>query len=112
MKAFKKDNKIIFKDTLSKCINNLNEIVSKIEDKNNDIFPTSEISNFIKNCNQAIKESDNIQIPEDFLEFVKNKKEVLRYFTKKAEEEQEKNRLINQRKMIIKDFKNDISKFL
>lgn len=102
MKAFKKENKIIFKNSLTKCINDLKLIIRKIEDKNNEIFPTNELSSFLKNCNNIVEETDNKKIPIDYLEFVRENKEVLRYFKEKNDEYKKQDGISKSRKVWVR----------
>lgn len=112
MKAFKKDEKIIFKNSLANCINDLNKIISKIEDKNNEIFPYVEINKFLKNCEQSVDEADDIKIPKEYLDYVIENKEVLGYFKEKDLKADEAEDVALSRKEVISKYKEGIEDIL
>jgi hypothetical protein len=112
MKAFKKENKIIFKNSLANCINDLKKIISKIEDKNNEIFPYAEINNFIKNCEQSVLETDDIKIPKEYLDYVIENKEVSGYFEEKDLKANEAEDIALSRKEVINKYKEGIQDIL
>ncbi|WUR02993.1 uncharacterized protein VNE69_03206 [Vairimorpha necatrix] len=112
MKVYKKDTKLIFTNSINQCLKDLNFIIQKIEDKNNDLFPVNEISNFIKNCKEVTKDSEDLMIPKEYLDFTKENKEVLRYFIEKEREVNKNKEISDSRENIIKEYLKGIEKYI
>ncbi|EQB61762.1 hypothetical protein NAPIS_ORF00661 [Vairimorpha apis BRL 01] len=112
MKAYIKNNKLRFKSPVLSCIYKLNKIQNAIEDKNNDKFPYEEIQDFIYDCKKIIEETENIEIPLDYIEHINKNKEALNYFESKNLKSKNKEDIVNKQKDVFNKFKNGIKDFL
>ncbi|KAM0680440.1 hypothetical protein GINT2_001500 [Glugoides intestinalis] len=115
MKAYERGNKIVIMKndeyvSIEKTINLLakdfERLKSICEDRNTEDFPIDLIRKIITKCNELAQAGKNTNIQEDYINFMINEKDALKYvekILKKAEEEQ---KAFEKKSACLKEFAN------